>query len=213
MSAIVDGFFNFFKHIETPNSKDVASEAKSLKVQMKKANVNTIPVRYFFKNTPYFMDTIATLYRTTNFTIGMMEIPEPLGFILADDSIFFNKVDKKEIIHVKEGYPFSINLSAELSREFDDFKKAHPEVPGTAYTVPLMINQIPMKIIRIKLGHVLPGFPDEIDITQKVIHQLGFSKILDKVNKQKIQGAFMLVVMGFLAGALFGLGLGIFFTR
>jgi len=204
------GALDFFKRIETPDSKEIIGESKKLRIEMRKTDINTVPVRYFFRNTPYFMDTVATLYRTTNFTIGLIEIPEHLGFILADDSIYFDKISKKELIHLKEGYPFSLNLSVELSTEFENFKKDHVEIKE--YTIPIMINQIPMKAIRIKLGQTLPGFPDVMDITQKVIYQLSFVKILDKVNKQKIQGAFMLVVMGFLAGALFGLAIGVFMT-
>jgi hypothetical protein len=205
------GVFDIFNKLKTPDTKSIAGEAKQLKTQFRRADNNTIDVRYFFKNTPYFIPTVATLYRTTNFTIGIIEIPEGLGFILADDSIYFDKVSKKEVVHVKEGYPFSLNLSSELTRELDDFKKEHGQIKE--YTIPIMINQIPTKAIRIKLGQSLPGFPDEMEVTQKVIYQLGFAKILQKINKEKIQGAFMLVVMGFLAGALFGLSMGVFFTR
>ncbi len=213
------GIFDIFKKIETPDTKAVITEAKKLKLEFKKTDVNTIPVRYFFKNSPYFKETIATLYRMTNFTVGIMDIPEPLGFIVADDTIYFDKDTKKEVIHIKEGYPFSINLESELNREavikikseFDAFKEFNPKVKE--YIVPLMINQIPLKAVRVKLGNILPGFSDEMDITQKFIQQIFFVKILQKVNKEKIQGSFMLVLMGFLAGALFALAATMFFLK
>lgn len=205
------GLLDIFKKVETPDVKGMSGEAQKLRVEFKKTDVNTLPVRYFYKNSPYFIDTIATLYRTTNFTVGILEIPESLGFILSDNSIYFDKNTKREIVHVKEGYPFSIVLTTELNGELNEFKLLHPEVKE--YVVPIMINQIPLNAIRIKLHHQLPGFPNEVDVTQKFIYQIGFVKIMDKVNKEKVKGAFVLVLMGFLAGALFMLAATIFFLK
>lgn len=200
-----------FGKVETPDVKGMSGEAQKIRVEFKKTDVNTLPVRYFYKNSPYFIDTIATLHRTTNFTIGILEIPEALGFILAENSIYFDKNTKKEIVHVKEGYPFSLVLTTELNGELETFKLEHPEVKE--YVVPIMINQIPLHAIRVKLHHQLPGFPDAVDITQKFIYQISFVKIMDKVNKEKVKGAFVLVLMGFLAGALFMLAATVFFLK
>jgi hypothetical protein len=216
---------DFLKKTETPDTKELAVEVKKIGTEMRKADLNTIKVEYYLRGSTFFMETMGTIYRTTNFTIVILEEPNEVGLILADDSIYHNKATHKEKIMVKEGYPFSLNLESELTREFNipnatkaekdaikakyaglneemiAFKIAHPEVKE--YHVPILMNQIPLSVIRVKLAHVLPGFPDEMEVTQHIIYQLFFAKILSKVNKQKIQGAFMLLLVGFLSGAVF----------
>lgn len=203
--------FDWLKKVETPDVKELGEETKKIRTELRKVDVNTIKVEYFLRNSPYYIETTARLYRLTNHTLGIMEEPNDLGFIMADDSIYYNKATKREKVHVKEGYPFSLKLDNELTRELDAFKKEHPKVKE--YLVPVMINQIPVQAVRVKLKHKLPGFPNEMEVTQNVIYQLFWAKILSKVNKQKIQGAFVLVLVGFLGGGLFGLALSLFILK
>lgn len=213
---------NWFKKIETPDTGEISLEIGKIKTELRKTNVNSIKVEFYLRNSPYYIETLGMMYRSTNFTIVIIENPEELGLILLDDSIYFNKATHAEKIIVREGYPFSLNLDFELTRgniltpkeqievaeqyqklgvEFVEFQKAHPTVKS--YQIPVLLNQIPLKVVRIKLAKQMVGFPDEMDITMKIIYQLFFSKILQKVNKPKIQGAFMLLLVGFLSGTLF----------
>lgn len=212
---------NIFKGIENlklPDIKKLVSEGKDIKTQLKKIDINKINIRYFSRDGSYYIPTNGIIYRDTNISLVLMKVPENLGIILLDNTIHYNKFTKEEeidviegiftSININQGLDFSLNLNKKLNKEFDNIKKIIPkkEIKDVKnYTIPVMINQIPISITKTNFEKISKELPDISLITQKFLYEISTVKILQKVNKKKTDGLFIVLLLGVFIGIFIGM--------
>lgn len=203
------GFFDGIEKIKLPNIGNLIHEGKDIKTQIKKIDINGINVRYWNKDCTYYTPTKGIIYRYTNVSLVIMKIPEKLGVIIIDNTIHFNKFTKEEELDVIEGFGFTVDLSHQpiLEKELSELKTiiAKKEIKDIKnYTIPAMINKIPVPIVRVNLNQNLGTLPDYVAISQKFLYEISMVKILQKVNKQKHEGLFIVLVLGIFIGIFLG---------
>lgn len=216
------GITSTIRSVKLPTQGQVVQTYKDAKTAIKRIEVNSINVRFYPKNSPFFYETKGTLHHFTSIILGTIELPEKLGFIVQDDSITFNKATKEEWLEVRQDYPLSLAVNRQLTTALTEAIRQFPDVPG--WYIPTSINQIPVKNIIVdfnkdtknsetidlrKAGAPqsmvdwIDSLPGEVHITPKFLYDIMDIKIIEGLlqgDEQK--GGIVFFVMGGLVFSL-----------
>lgn len=163
------GITDHIRAVKVPKPKEVYASLKDAKADIKRININTINVWFYPKNSPFFIPTKAILYHYTNITLGVIDQPERLGFLVMDDSIVFDKTNKEEWVVLRQDYPLSLSVNRRLESEINDARKQFPDIKE--WYLPTSINKIPVKQIILKYSN------DDNEKLKKDIKDIGDSSI------------------------------------
>ncbi len=137
------GVGDALKSVRIPTTKDIIGGYKESKNSVSRINVNLINVRFYPTNSPFFYPTKGELYHFTQVTVLKIEVPEKLGFIVQDNSIFFDKSTKEEWVDCRQDYPLTLAVNDQLADIIKNAIKTFPDT--TEWYIPASINKIPVK--------------------------------------------------------------------
>lgn len=219
------GFLDHVRAVQLPSPKQVLGSYKEAKTAVQRIDINTINVRFFPKNSPFFHATKGTLHHFTKVTLGTIEVPDKLGFIIQDDSIFFDKATKEEWVDIRQDYPITLSVNNGLANAIVEAIIQFPNIEE--WYLPSSINKIPVKNIVIRhnkkddqiaknelqkssatrsLVDWIDNLPTEVEITTKFLYDFMDIKIFEGLHEEATKGGLILVFMGFLMGALVSMG-------
>lgn len=210
-------FLDNIKGIKMPSSTETINSVKDARIQIQNQNINRINVRFYRKNSPFYIETMAELKVYGDITIGIIKTPDKYGFILLDKGIEINQKTKDEWVNIRQDYPCSLNVNESLLSQIDEAKKQNPDCK--AWYLPNSINSIPVQEIIMQhnqdvdpidiiasgvpksLVNMIDTMPSTIKITGSWISDFVDIKLLEGLHKAQSDGNFVLILMGFLMGA------------
>lgn len=223
---------NAIRSVKLPSTKQVLDTYQDSRVSVKKIELNTINVRFYPKNSPFFYETKGMLHHFTSVILMTIEVPEKLGWIIQDDSISYNKLTKEEWVEARQDYPITMSMNRQLTRALKEGIKEFPDVPY--WYIPASINKIPVKNIIVnfdklkkdgtcdietgqgciekKVGDVyipqsmidwIDSLPGEVNITTKFLYDIMDIKIIEGLLQGDDQkGGLVFFIMGGLVFSL-----------
>jgi hypothetical protein len=219
------GIADNVRAIQLPSPKQILGSYKEAKQTVQRIDTNTINVRFWPKNSPFFHDTKGNVFHFTKVSLLKIEVPEQLGWIIQDDSISFSKNTKEEWVECRQDYPLTLSVNARLKDAIIEAMRQFPEIEN--WYIPTSINKIPVKNIIIKyskdideeaqkeinkvgvsrsLTEWINNLPTEIEITAKFLYDFADIQIFQSMKEDKTRGGMVLIFMGFLMGAIVSMG-------
>jgi len=199
------GIMTGIHKLKLPTFKSLVGGYKNAKDDVSRVNINRIKVNYYSKDGIFMLETFGEINRAVKIPIIYITIPEKLGVVLLDNCMHYDEKNQTKFINVIEDYPFSLNLSSELKKiETKDLKDKKIDKP---YTIPVLLNKIPREVIRINIDNSSLNINDEkelLDITQKMVYQLGHAKVLERLDKKDNDGLVIAMIIGILIGIIIG---------
>jgi hypothetical protein len=165
------------QNIHLPGKKEMIGGYREAKNSVTRININSINVRFFPSNSPFFIPTKGELYHFTTVTLMKVEVPEKLGFIVQDDSIFFDKITKEEWVDCRQDYPLTFACGKQLADILTEAMKALPDV--TEWYIPASINKIPVQNIIVENN--LQLIPEQKDTLGKAGVDRSILEWMDKI--------------------------------
>ena len=196
-------FTSGIKKIKLPNFKNLFGVYKNAQEDIQKVNINKIGINYYDKTGVFCTKVYGELDHSTNIPIVYMNIPEKLGVIILDGSIYIDEKTHEKFINVIQDYPYSLVLNQELKkRENKDITNKKIE---KSYIIPVMLNKIERQVKRIKLNEELPDAENNlIELSQRFIYQIGHVKVLERLDKKENDGLIVAMIIGILIGIIIG---------
>lgn len=215
------GVLDHIRAVQFPNHKQILTSYKEAKNTIKQIDINTVNVRFWPKNSPYFVNTKGTLFHYTNVTLLKIELPEKLGWIVQDDSIAFDKATKEEWVECRQDYPLTLSVNNLIANAIKEAIKEHRDVKE--WYIPASINKLPVKNIivhhskandeivkteLIKSGapqsilQIINSLPTDVEVTTKFLYDYADVRIMESMKEETTKGGLILVFMGVLMGAL-----------
>ncbi len=209
------GLADNVRAIELPNPKQIIGGYKEAKMAVKRIDVNTINVRFFPANSPFFVPTKGELYHFTTVTLLKIDVPEKLGFIIQDDSIFFDKTTKEEWVDARQDYPLTLSVNRQLGALLINAIQQFPDVLN--WYIPSAINKIPVKNIVIRrdmkaiadsktelekvgisrnLVEWIDQIPVEVTITPKFLYDYVDIQVIGSLKNEEGKFNWVIFIMG-----------------
>ncbi len=211
-----EGITAALKVLEMP-SKDAMIEAyKDAKNDIKRIDVNSINVRFYEKNSPFFYPTRGVLYHVGIASLVTIQVPHKLGWILMDDSIEIDKITKETWISCRQDYPLTLSANRQVANAVIEAMALHPDIQE--WFIPTSLGRMPVKQIIIKRNKrsdasvkdavsTLPGgarnliemidaMPSDINVTTQLLYDIPDMKLAEGLNDTKPKGQFMTFIFG-----------------
>jgi len=131
--------------VEAPSPKQLIGAYKDAKQAVRRVDVNSINVRFYPANSPFYSNTKGELYHFGIVTILKIEVPDKLAWIIEDDSILYDKATKEEWVEARPDYPLTLSANKHFATLLEDAMKAFPDV--VSWYIPAAINRIPVRNI------------------------------------------------------------------
>lgn len=171
------GFLDNIKAVQVPSPKQVMGAYKDVKMSVKRIDVNTINVRFYPKNSPFFYPTKGELYHFGIVTVLKIEVPEKLGWIVEDDSVLFDKTTKEEWIECRPDYPLTLSANKQLVELLKAAIKKFPDIEE--WYIPSAISRIPVK--NVIINRDLNALSETKELAEKVAQSANIVEWLDKL--------------------------------
>lgn len=208
-------------NIRVPTPKDIMAGYKDAKLSMQRVNVNTINVRFYPTNSPFFHPTKGELYHFTTVSLLKIEVPEKMAFIIQDDSVFFDKTTKEEWVDCRQDYPITLSADKQLIELIEEAKKVFPDV--IEWYIPASINRIPVKNVIVKndkhrikedkkdlidkgisknVCEWMDDIPSEITITPRFLYDFMDIQVIGSLKDEASKFNWAVFIMGGMAFSL-----------
>ncbi len=201
--------------IELPNPKKVLEGYKDIKTSMQRVDVNVINVRFYYPNSPMYKNTKGMLYHFTTCTLLKIDVPEKLGWLIQDNSIYFDKDTKEEWVEARPDYPLTLNVNRDLGTLLKNAVQQFPDV--LTWYLPSSINQIPVKNVIIyndpikrqeqkddleksgvarNLIEWMDEIPAEVTITPKFLYDFMDIQVVNSLKDEEGKFNWVIFIMG-----------------
>lgn len=182
------------KLLRPPKLSDIAGAPGEVKGELQKTKMNKIDVIYLDRDFRAGDQVVGTISRKTKISTVNVKIPEPLTFFKT--RTFYNRTTGRDMMLCVEGYPWSLQLDAELKdEENNDF--ANGKLGKEGYQIPIIIDRLPRYIFKNNPDEELAKLDE---LSPSILADIGNVELTDGVTKKEISGSAMLIFIGFLLG-------------
>ena len=204
-------FWDHFAKIKMPkmpSQETVSSIPRTIKEDSQKVEANLINVKYFSRNGLFSRDVTATIRNDTEYPIAYTKIPDVMGIIMLSKGDTFNLTTKKREMFAVEGYTASLVFGDACPPALRDQAKSdyeHGVIGKNGYLMAVAVEDIPRinTVVEVETVDSKGTIAKElVDITAKVLGQMGTVKWMEGMTEAKVQGGAIIFIMGLLVGAV-----------
>lgn len=196
------GIFNKLSKADFPDVSEIGNIPVTMREGFKRGELNRVTVRYFNSDFSEVIESVGKIDYTTSIPMIYFEIPFKGGIILLDKTIYSDKARCIKCIDIVEGYIFGLDKKVDIVRQLEgqyyndcgngkidkEIAEKLREESGIGYYVPVLLNSIPIPIIKLKQDISLKVIDIKqvtllTEVTQRVIRQLADNKLLSRTGK------------------------------